>query len=115
MLRKQNLNKHVKSPSSMENTSNSLWAVIAVIAIFAGIIAGGLWFPQTKEVTVTNTELKIVEVPVPSETKYEVDSSPSDRAVEFLLQEIDENEDLWECGDRDYDPSQISVVRVRKS
>lgn len=97
----------------MANGNTPLWVAVSIVALMLGAILGAYLFPTTVEVVKTETQLKVVEVPVASETKYEVDSNPSDRAVEALLKEIDENEDLWECGDRDYDQTQISVIRVR--
>lgn len=89
--------------------------LIAALALLVGGLLGAYLFPTEVTKEVVKTDIKVVEVPVPSETKYEVDPSPSDTATEALYKEIDENEDLWTCGHRDYDPAQISVIRVRSS
>ena len=94
--------------------NTSFWAWIVLTALL-GVVIGDLVFSSQTEVKVPYPvpELKVVEVP--SEIKYEVDPNPSDRAVEVLLKEIDENENLWVCDDDEYDPSEISVIRVRSS
>lgn len=111
--KKKDLRSH-KTSNFMTTSYLWLWVLLALIV---GGFVGSYFFGSEKvvekPVIVKETEIKVVEIPVPSETKTEVDSEPINRAKKVLLKEIDENEDLWECDGDDYEPSDISVVRVR--
>src|SRR3990167_85833 len=97
-------------------SNTPLWWAVLLIAVVVSVIAGGVLFSTVevveKPVVIKETEIKVVEIPTPGETKYEDSDFLLDRAIADFFEEIDRKVSLQKCDGDLYDLEQISVSRI---
>lgn len=97
----------------MEKHTGSIAVLAAVLFLLIGFLFGGFYGSETITETKTVEVEKIVEVEIPGETiETEVFPDYLGSAVDFFLEEVEDEDRLLVCDSHEYDFDDIEIGRL---